>query len=249
MQAVKQRLQKLLSVRGLASRRGAEKIILAGRVAVDGVTAGLGSSADPETQTITVDGKPLPEEEKNIVIALYKPEGYITTMDDEQGRASVAELVRDVGCRVFPVGRLDLNSSGLLLFTNDGDLAQRLMHPSHGIEKKYRVVVAGDAAPKLEKLRSSILIDGRMTQPAKVRLIKSLAGDGKAETRTLLEFILKEGRNRQIRRLCANADLDVLGLRRVAIGEITLDGLTPGKWRRLRDDEVAWLREHCPARV
>jgi len=217
-------------------------MILAGRVRVDGEIAALGDSADPDFQKILVDGVPLPCPESRIVVALYKPEGYVTTMDDEQGRPAVAELLEDVGVRVYPVGRLDLNSSGLLLCTNDGALANGLMHPSHKVEKRYRVLVSGDAEPKLAILQAPLCIDGRMTAPAKVRIVKQLPG---SELRTLLEVTIHEGRNRQIRRLCAAAELNVLGLRRVAVGKITLEGLAPGQWRQLRPEEVDWLRSHC----
>ena len=222
---MKERLQKILSGAGVCSRREAEKRILAGRVTVNGRTAALGDSADPDTDTIAVDGKAVTSRTPAVTVLLNKPAGYVTTMRDEQGRRTVAELVRDVGVRVYPVGRLDLNSCGALLMTSDGSLAQAMTHPSHEVEKVYHVPV----------LRESAVLDGYRTRPAGVRVLRT------GERGTVLEMTIHEGRNRQIRRLCEAAELKVLRLCRVAIGPIRLGTLAPGNWRRLTPEEMSAL--------
>ncbi len=232
---MKERLQKILSSAGVCSRREAEKWILAGRVSVNGHTASLGDGADPGTDTVEVDGKPVRGQERKLTILLNKPAGYVTTMHDERGRKDVSELVRGAGMRVYPVGRLDLNSCGALLMTSDGALAQALTHPSHEIPKVYHVTVQGDLAAGLPVMRSSIEIDGRMTTPAYVRVLRENPYG------TVLEMTLWEGRNRQIRRLAEQAKLKVTRLCRVAVGEIRLGSLESGKWRRLTEQELEYL--------
>ena len=232
---MKERLQKILSGAGVCSRREAEKRILAGRVTVNGRTAALGDSADPDTDTIAVDGKAVTGRTPAVTLLLNKPAGYVTTMRDEQGRRTVAELVRDVGVRVYPVGRLDLNSCGALLMTSDGSLAQAMTHPSHEVEKVYHVTVRGDLERGLPVLRESAVLDGYRTRPAGVRVLRT------GERGTVLEMTIHEGRNRQIRRLCEAAELKVLRLCRVAIGPIRLGTLAPGNWRRLTPEEMSAL--------
>ena len=233
-----ERLQKLIAGAGLASRRAAEALILQGRVQVNGATAVLGQCADPDRDVITVDGQPLPAREKQVYIMLNKPRGYVTTVHDEKGRRSVMELVRDVGVRLYPVGRLDMYSEGLLLLTNDGDLAHRLMHPSHHVPKTYETTVSGeDMQHALEILRTPLVIDGYQIRPAKVSLLAQ-AGD-----RQILGITIGEGRNRQIRKMCAAAGLRVHRLCRVAQGELALGDLPSGHWRYLTDGEICYLRK------
>ena len=234
---MKERLQKILSGRGLCSRREAEKWIEAGRVTVNGLPAELGAAADPEQDQIMVDGRPLPGEGKLVYLMLHKPRGYVTTLRDEKGRLDAASLVADCGVRVYPIGRLDMDSEGLLLFTNDGDFANRLMHPSHEIEKCYRVLVSGFEPGKEDLLARPIVLDGYRIRPPKVRLLE--ARDGKAR----LEVVIHEGRNRQVRRMCQAAGMQVLRLKRVAEGSVRLGSLPEGAWRYLTEAEVRELKK------
>jgi 23S rRNA pseudouridine2605 synthase len=232
-----ERLQKLISGAGLASRRAAEEMILQGRVQVNGVTAHLGQCAQPGTDTITVDGTPLPSRETLVYIMLNKPSGYVTTASDEKGRRTVMDLVRTVGVRLYPVGRLDMYSEGLLLLTNDGELAHRLMHPSHHIRKTYEVWVSGpDIQQAIQTLRSALIIDGYRIKPAQVELITQ---DG---DRYMLQINIGEGRNRQIRKMCALANLKVHRLCRISQGALVLGDLPSGKWRSLTEAEIHDLR-------
>lgn len=230
-----ERLQKILSARGVASRRKAEEMIAAGRVRVNGAVAALGDSADPLRDEILLDGKPIPVPQAYIYLMLHKPRGYVTTLSDEKGRKNVAELVADCGARVYPVGRLDMDSEGLLLMTNDGEFANRLMHPKHEIDKVYEVSVTGfhDAAPEL--LRRPIVLDGYRIKPAGVRVI---SGNG---DRAKLQVTIHEGRNRQVRRMCAEAGLEVTRLCRIAEGSLQLGDLKSGAWRHLTEKELAEL--------
>lgn len=234
---MKERLQKILSGRGLCSRREAEKWIEAGRVTVNGLPAELGAAADPEQDQIMVDGRPLPGEGKLVYLMLHKPRGYVTTLRDEKGRPDAASLVADCGVRVYPIGRLDMDSEGLLLFTNDGDFANRLMHPSHEIEKCYRVLVSGFEPGKEDLLARPIVLDGYRIRPPKVRLLE--ARDGKAR----LEVVIHEGRNRQVRRMCQAAGMQVLRLKRIAEGSVRLGSLPEGAWRYLTEAEVRELHK------
>lgn len=230
------RLQKLLSEAGVASRRKAEELIQAGRIRVNGAVAEIGGKADPDRDKITVDGKPLHEKEKKVYLMLHKPRGYITTMSDEMERKCVAELVRDVPERVFPVGRLDRESEGLLLLTNDGEFANAMTHPSHHVPKIYRVTVRpGVTEEQLIQLSTGMMIEGRKTAPAVVHVLSEEPG------RAVLEIVLREGRNRQIRKMCEQLGLEVARLRRTAVGFLKLGMLPTGKWRPLTAEEVRRL--------
>lgn len=225
------RLQKILSARGVASRRGAETMIEEGRVTVNGVTAILGQSADPEIDEILLDGKPLPSGSGNVYILLHKPRGYVTTLSDEKGRKTAAELVADCGTRVYPVGRLDMDSEGLLLFTNDGDFANSLMHPKHEVDKTYLTWVDQYSPAAAQALKMPIELDGYTIRMPEVRVIKP----------GLLEITIHEGRNRQVRRMCEKAGMTVTRLKRVREGALQLGDLPMGKWRYLTPKEVESL--------
>ena len=233
---MEERLQKILSACGIASRRAAEGYITAGRVTVNGQVAGLGDKADPERDEILVDGRPVRREEQRTYVLLHKPRGYVTTLSDEKGRKTVAQLVEGCGARVWPVGRLDLDSEGLLLLTDDGDLTHRLIHPSHEVEKEYRVWVQGDAEGALPVLTGPMTLDGAPLRRAKVKII------GRHGEETVLSFLIHEGKNRQIRRMCAMAGLEVRRLRRIREGPIRLGDLPPGTWRNLTEEEVSALK-------
>ncbi|MDO5445594.1 MAG: pseudouridine synthase [Eubacteriales bacterium] len=237
---MEERLQKIISASGLMSRRSAEEMIAAGKVSVNGKRAELGEKADPDTDTILVNGKKLPRNTDLIYIMLNKPAGYVTTLSDEKGRKTVADLVSSVGTRLYPVGRLDLNSDGLLLMTNDGALANTLMHPSGGIQKVYRLTVKlsgdGNDEAAIRKLSDPIEIDGRMTAPAKISDIE-ISGE-----KAVMLVSINEGRNRQIRRLCENAGLTVIRLTRIAEGPVRLGKLLPGKFRFLTSEEIDLLK-------
>ena len=233
------RLQKLIAASGYCSRRAAESLIADGRVAVNGVIAGIGQSADDSRDEITIDNVPLRREAGRTYIMLNKPRGYVTTMSDERGRRTVAELTEDVGARVFPVGRLDLDSEGLLLMTDDGELANLLMHPKNEVEKTYHVRTRGGNLDKaLAFLGTPMEIDGKPISPAKIRLLDS-SGDG-----ALISVTISEGRNRQVRKMCDKAGLRVLRLKRVSEGGISLGSLPAGKWRFLNAKEIASLQKH-----
>ena len=234
---MKERLQKILSARGVSSRRKAEELILAGRVSCNGDICQLGDSADPDTDTILVDGKPLPSQREYIYIMLHKPRGYVTTLSDEKGRKNAAQLVADCGTRVYPVGRLDMDSEGLLLFTNDGDFANLLMHPKHEVNKTYRVSVTGYTEEALQRLKQPVTLDGYTIRPPRV-LLQRQPGE-KAE----LLVTIHEGRNRQVRRMCDIAGMKVVRLVRIAEGSLELGNLSLGKWRYLTDAEVAALKK------
>lgn len=235
---MKERLQKILSARGVASRRRAEEMILAGRVTCNGKVCALGDSADADIDTILVDGTPLPGQGQMVYILLHKPRGYVTTLSDEKGRKNAAQLVSGCGCRVYPVGRLDMDSEGLLLFTNDGAFANRLMHPSHEIDKTYRVHVKGYTEQALEKLRRPVELDGYRIRTPQVQCLEN-SPDGNAQ----LLVTIHEGRNRQVRRMCALAGMEVTRLIRVAEGGLHLRDLPCGKWRYLTELEVAQLKK------
>lgn len=232
---MRERLQKILSEYGVSSRRGAEKLIEAGRVRVNGEPASLGMSADPDTDAVEIDGAPLPARPGYIYLMLNKPRGYVTTLSDEKGRRSVAELVRDCGGRVYPVGRLDMDSEGLLIMTNDGAFAQTAAHPSHEKEKVYMASVTGFSPDRAASLEQPIEIDGRCTLPAKVRILSKRAAEA------VIEFRIGEGRNRQIRRLCERAGMRVVRLRRVGFGGLSLGDLRSGEWRKLTGEEIDLL--------
>lgn len=227
-----ERLQKLLAAAGLCSRRMAEEWISAGRVCVNGVPALLGDRADPETDTITVDGQALPADTRRVYLMLNKPRGYVTTLSDEYGRHTAAELVSGCGARVYPVGRLDRDSEGLLLFTNDGDFAHRLLHPSHQVDKVYLVTVRGDIRGAAERLMAITELDGEPIAPAQARELS------RREGQALLRVTIHQGKNRQIRRMCAGLGLHVEKLQRVEEDGLRLDDLPNGKWRYLTAQEI-----------
>ncbi len=230
------RLQKFLSEAGVASRRKAEEMIRNGSVKVNGAVAQIGDSVDPKRDTVTVKGKKVKKESNMRYILLNKPRGYVTTTDDELGRKCVLELVKDVKERVYPVGRLDRVSEGALILTNDGAFANAMMHPSRHVPKTYRVTVRPEInAEKVDLLSTGIEIDGRMTAPADVSVLS------KEEGRAVLEIVLYEGRNRQIRRMCEAVDLEVARLRRIAVGSVKLGMLQTGEWRDLTAAEVESL--------
>lgn len=232
---MKERLQKILSARGIASRRHSEVLIQDGRVSVNGVRAVLGDMADPDVDRIEVDGRPLPKQNDYVYILLNKPRGYVTTLSDEKGRPNAAQLVADCGIRVYPVGRLDMDSEGLLLFTNDGEFANRLMHPKGEVLKVYDVWTTGYVSGAEEKLARPIELDGyRIRKP----IVKLLGADGgKARFR----ITIHEGRNRQIRRMCTAAGMEVTRLRRIRESKLVLGDLPLGKWRYLTPEEVSGL--------
>lgn len=238
------RLQKYLSQCAVASRRKSEELIASGKVKVNGKVAGLGDKVNPKRDTVTVSGKKIVSSKKHYYIMLHKPRGFITTMEDELGRKCVAELVKDVGARVYPVGRLDRDSEGLLIMTNDGEFANYLTHPSKHVPKTYRVTVRPDVTEdQLVAFNEGIEIDGRKTAPADAHIIE------KSDNRVVLEVILHEGRNRQIRRMCEALGLDVARLKRTHIGSLKLGMLPQGKWRNLTEDEVHRLKVSSGMRV
>ena len=233
---MRERLQKILSARGAASRRKAEQTIQNGTVTVNGVTAALGDSADPELDRICVNGQPLPTGQRFVYILLNKPRGYVTTLSDEKGRPNAAQLVADCGTRVYPVGRLDMDSEGLLLFTNDGAFANALTHPKQEVEKIYEVWAVGYAPGGEEELSRPIVLDGYRIRPPKVVLLS--ANGEKAKFRVTIH----EGRNRQIRRMCEAAGMRCTRLRRIQEGSLRLGNLPCGAWRYLTPEEVAELK-------
>lgn len=233
---MKERLQKILSSRGLCSRRKAEEWILAGRVSVNGVTAQLGETADPDTDEIRVDGAPLPVGQEYVYILLNKPRGYVTTLSDEKGRANASQLVADCGTRVYPVGRLDMDSEGLLLFTNDGEFANTLMHPKHEVEKTYDTWVTGYNPGCFKRLGEPMELDGYQLRIPKLKLLKVEGGTAR------IRITIHEGRNRQVRRMCEIAGMHVTRLKRIKEGSLELGDLPKGKWRYLTPDEVERLK-------
>lgn len=230
------RLQKFLSECGVASRRKSEELIENGLVRVNGRTVALGTGVDPKRDKVTVRGKRVVPVNEKVYIMLHKPRGYVTTVSDELGRKCVTDLVKDVGVKLFPVGRLDRDSEGLLLMTNDGSFANSLTHPSKHVNKTYRVTVAGEVSDEqLKRLCEGIELDGRKTLPCDVFVID------RREDRTVLNFILREGRNRQIRRMCEAVSLKVLRLKRTEIAGVKLGMLPQGKWRPLNEREMTRL--------
>ena len=235
-----ERLQKIISAAGLMSRRAAEECISAERVSVNGMTAALGDKADPERDSILVDGAPLPSVNEKVYIMLNKPKGYVTTMHDEEGRPTVAELVQVPGRRLYPVGRLDMYSEGLLILTDDGEAANRLMHPSHRVEKTYIVDVVGeDLWSAVRQMRREMDIDGVKIRAIDVQLIRSGGGRGQ------LSVTIGEGRNRQVRKMCDLCGLKVQRLVRISEGALELGDLPTGTWRYLTPEEVRYVTEQA----
>lgn len=228
---MEERLQKLISAAGICSRRKAEELLNEGRVTVNGRAASLGEKADLEKDTILVDGMPLSRPSSHTYIMLHKPRGFVTTLSDEKGRKTVAQLVADSPVRVWPVGRLDMDSEGLLLLTDDGELTHRLTHPSHKIEKEYHVRVTGDVAAALPKLSVPMTVDGELMTADRVERTGEHT----------LTIVIHQGKNRQVRRMCAAAGLTVTRLIRVREGELLLGDLKRGCWRELTGDEVKRL--------
>ena len=233
---MKERLQKILSAAGVCSRRAAEGYLTAGRITVNGEMAQLGQQADPETDDIRVDGVPLDREPEAVYLMLNKPRGYVTTVSDEQGRKTVMDLLTGVHTRIYPVGRLDRNSEGLLLLTNDGALTQRLLHPSHEVSKEYHVTVSGPVEHAAENLRRIRDVAGMAIRPAEVQMLR------REGNRAELRIVIHEGRNRQIRRMCARCGLEVLRLQRVREHCLELGTLPLGQWRYLTAAEIAALK-------
>lgn len=233
MKSNKIRLQKHLSVCGVASRRKAEELIAAGKVKVNGHVAHIGDSIDPKRDKVTVKGKPVIATTEKVYIMLHKPRGFVTTMSDEKDRKCVADLIKDIPHKLFPVGRLDKNSEGLLFMTNDGDFANKLTHPSSHVNKTYRVTVVGEVDDeKIVKMSTGIVLDGVKTLPCDVFVAE------RKPDRTVLIFIIHEGRNRQIRRMCEAVKLEVLRLKRTEIAGVKLGMLGQGKWRNLNEKEL-----------
>jgi pseudouridine synthase len=233
-----ERLQKFLASAGVCSRRAAERLIEAGRVSVNGhVVQQLGTKVEPSHDAVTVDGKPVgARPRKQVYVALNKPRGYVTTLADPEGRPTVADLIRNVPGRVFPVGRLDFHSEGLLLLTNDGDLARDLMHPGSGVDKTYAVKVRGRPEDvSLRRLSRGIKLDGRTTIPSKLRLVRPADN-------SWLEVTVSEGRKHVVRRMLQAVGHPVLKLRRIRFDGIRLGGLAAGQWRHLSPTEIARLR-------
>ncbi len=236
MTDAKVRLQKYMAEAGIASRRKSEELIAAGKVRVNGKVAEIGDKINPRTDKVTVSGKKVVKSKKQVYIMLHKPRGFITTMHDEMDRKCVAELIADVPERVYPVGRLDRESEGLLLLTNDGEFANALTHPSKHVPKTYRVTVRPDVTKEqLESFENGIEIDGKMTLPAEVRVLDKQVG------RVVLEVVIYEGRNRQIRKMCEALGLEVARLKRTKIGSLKLGMLKPGEYRYLSEEEIHGL--------
>ena len=238
---LKERLQKILSEAGICSRRSAEKLINDGRVKVNGITSSLGDRADILTDMITLDNRLITVKNNNVYIMLNKPRGYVTTLSDEAGRRCITELTANVGCRVYPIGRLDMHSEGLLLLTDDGDLAYKLTHPKHEVYKKYLVKITSDCgepsvSPEVA-LSKPIEIDGIKLLPAKCSLVERIDKD-----KFILSVSIREGKNRQIRRMCVACGYTVNSLKRVAVGKVLLGDLPTGSWRNLTESEIKYLK-------
>ena len=235
-----ERIQKVMAEQGLCSRRAAEQIILEGRVKLNGHPVRLGDKMDVNRDVLMIDGERirLVKKQEYHYLMLHKPRGFVTTTSDERGRKTVMDLLADYPVRVFPVGRLDKDSEGLLLLTNDGGFANLMMHPSHGVSKLYRVTVhpRADESQVVALSKGVTLDDGTVTQPAVVNVVVDEPG------RTVLEMTIKEGKNRQIRRMCEAVGLEVVRLRRSAMGAVKLGMLQPGQYRELSRNEVAALR-------
>ena len=221
---------------GVASRRKSEELIAAGKVKVNGHRAFIGQKINPKTDIVAVHGKAIAKKDALYYIMLNKPRGYVTTTSDERGRKCVTQLLKEVDARLYPVGRLDKESEGLLFMTNDGEFTNALTHPSHGVRKTYRVTVKPVVDDYLiEKLEEGVLIDGKKTAPCTVKILE------KQEDRMFLEFVIAEGRNRQIRKMCESVGTNVIRLKRIAEGDVKLGSLAPGKWRHLETKEIKKL--------
>lgn len=230
------KIQKILSDYGICSRRAGEELIQQGKITVNGSVAQIGQRADPDKDVICVDGKTLSAKPEDTYILLNKPKGYVVTLNDEKGRRNVTDLLQDLPIRVYPVGRLDINSEGLLILTNDGQFSNMLTHPSKEIEKEYYVWVRGQKLDKsIDRLSLPMMIDNYRIKPAKVRVIEQ------DEKGAQLSVIIHEGRNRQIRKMCENCGLYVTRLKRIREGSLTLGRLATGQWRYLSPKEIEKL--------
>lgn len=237
------RLQKYMAECGIASRRKSEELIAAGKVKVNGKIASIGDKVIPGKDKVLVAGKPIQKEAELYYVMLHKPRGFVTTMQDEQNRKCVAELVTEVPARVYPVGRLDRDSEGLLLLTNDGEFANNMMHPSKHVPKVYRVTVRPNInEEQINTMMTGMMIDGQKTLPADVRVVT------REPNRVVLEITICEGRNRQIRKMCEALGLEVARLKRTAIGSVKLGMLQQGKWRYLTPQEVKSLKQSVKPR-
>ncbi len=232
------RLQKYMAICGVASRRASEELIKSGKVKVNGkIVTEMGIIVDPVKDKVSVNGKIIKPEKNKIYIMLNKPVGVVTTVSDEKGRLVVTDLIEDVTERIYPVGRLDSDTSGLLVLTNDGELAQKLTHPRNRVFKKYIAIVEGlPNRIALEKLRNGVKIDGRMTSKAKVKILKNYGDD------SILDIEIHEGRNRQVKKMCEAVGHPVKKLKRIGFGQLELGGLDPGNWRYLNDEEMEYIR-------
>ena len=235
-----ERIQKIIASRGVASRRKAEEMILAGRVTCNGRVCFLGESADPDVDTILLDGQSLPSACEYAYIMLHKPRGYVTTLSDEKGRRDITLLLSDCKHRVYPVGRLDMDSEGLLILTNDGEFANRLMHPKHEVNKTYRVYVKNFTPENLAKLDQPVTLDGYKIRKPYVKLISR-----DEQGNCLLEVVIHEGRNRQVRRMFEHFSYHVRNLNRDSVGFLTLGSLKRGEYRKLSDLEVRMIKNIC----
>jgi 23S rRNA pseudouridine2605 synthase len=232
-----ERLQKVLAKAGVASRRRAEELIRQGKVRVDGrIVTEMGTKVDPETQNIECEGVALVSREEKVYILLHKPTGYLSTVDDPQGRPIVTDLLKNIKERVYPVGRLDLNTEGALLLTNDGELSQKILHPSHEVNKTYVAKVKGvPGRKKLDALSKGIELEGRKTWPASIKVLKTEAQS------TVIQIIIHEGRKRQVRKMFEAIGHPVLALKRTAYGQLELGGLGPGKYRFLTPPDIKFI--------
>lgn len=234
-----ERLQKIIANAGIASRREAETWIAGGRVSLNGRPARLGDRADPATDEILVDGRSLPRPQEKLYLALNKPKGFTTTRSDPHAERTVMELLEDVPASVYPVGRLDVDTEGLLLFTNDGEFANRLTHPRYKIPKMYEAVVEGQVKTSaVRALQSGVELEDGPTLPAEVKVIGTRPAQGRETARSLLRLVLREGRKRQVRRMCAAVGHPVIELRRLRIGGLEMGDLPVGRWRYLDMREV-----------
>lgn len=235
----KMRVQKAIADSGMCSRRKAEQMVLDKRVKINGHLATIGDQVDPNRDVIHVDGQRISDVHSHTLryLMLYKPRGYVTTLSDEKDRRCVADLLAEVEERVYPIGRLDVNSEGLLLLTNDGAFANQITHPRHHVSKTYRVTVRPDITDlQAAKLSEGVMVDGRRTSPAQVRVLT------KEPNRVVLEMIIREGRNRQIRKMMEEVGLEVARLKRTAVGPVKLGMLKPGAYRDLTAEELKALR-------
>ena len=232
-----ERLQKVLAKAGIASRRGAEELIRQGKVRVDGrVVTEMGTKVDPETQEIECAGVTLDSQEEKVYILLHKPSGYLSTVDDPQGRPIVTDLLKNIKERVYPVGRLDLDTEGALLLTNDGELTQKILHPSHEVNKTYVARVKGvPGKKKLGALSKGIELEGRKTWPASIKVLKTEAHSA------VIKITIHEGRKRQVRKMFEAIGHPVLGLKRIAYGHLKLGELKPGKYRFLTPADIKFI--------